>query len=121
MVFTICYVGILGLKKVICIPPHTQENKISYVFNAAIIHPTIKTSTSQNLLLAIPYTMILSNFEQLQGQGNVIPASVGRDYLGTQGLGGGQWSVGPARELQWIYQSLFEDEAAMSAVNWRAF
>ena len=48
--------------------------------------PTIKTSTSQNLLLAIPYTILFSNFEKLQGQGNVIPASVGRGYLGTQGL-----------------------------------
>ena len=48
--------------------------------------PTIKTSTSQNLLLAIPYTILFSNFEKLQGQGNVISASVGRDYLGTQGL-----------------------------------
>ena len=75
--------------------------------------PTIKTSTSQNLLLAFPYTMILSNFEQLQGQGNVIPASVGRDYLGTLVLGGGQWSVGPASELQWISQSWFEDGATM--------
>ena len=50
--------------------------------------PTIKTSTSQNLLLAIPYTILFSNFEKLQGQGNVIPASMGRDYLSTQGLGG---------------------------------
>ncbi len=81
------------------------------------MHPTIQTSTSQNLLLAIPYTILFSNFEKLQGQGNVIPASMGRDYPGTQGLGGGQWSVGPARELQWIYQSLFEDGAAMSAVS----
>ena len=48
--------------------------------------PTIKTSTSQNLLLAIPYTILFSNFEKLQR--HVIPASVGRDYLGTQGLGG---------------------------------
>ena len=61
--------------------------------------------------------MTLSNFEQLQGQGNVIPASVGRDYLGTLVLGGGQWSVGPARELQWISQSQFEDGAAMSAAS----
>ena len=64
--------------------------------------PTIKTLTSQKLLLAIPYNILFSNFGKLQGQGKVIPASVGRDYLGTQGLGGGQWSVGPARELQWI-------------------
>ena len=62
--------------------------------------PTIKTLTSQNLLLAIPFTILFSNFEKLQGQGNVIPASVGRDYMCTQGLGGGQLSVGPARELQ---------------------
>ena len=82
------------------------------------MHHTIQqTSTSQNLLLAIPYTILFSNFEKLQGQGNVIPASVGRDYLGTQGLGGGQWSVGPARELQWISQSQFEDGAAMSAAS----
>ena len=48
--------------------------------------PYYQTSTSQNLLLAIPYTILFSNFEKLQGQGNVISASVGRDYLGTQGL-----------------------------------
>ena len=81
------------------------------------MHPTIKTSTSHNLLLAILYTILFTNFEKLQGQGNVIPASMGRDYLGTQGLGGGQWSVGPARELQWISQSQFEDGAAMSAAS----
>ena len=50
--------------------------------------PTIKTSTSQNLLLAIPYTILFSNFEKLQGQVNVISASMGRDYPGTQGLVG---------------------------------
>ena len=41
--------------------------------------PTIKTLTSQKLLLAIPYNILFSNFEKLQGQGNVIPDSVGRD------------------------------------------
>ena len=50
--------------------------------------PTIKTLTSQKLLLAIPYNILFSNFEKLQGQGKVIPASLGRDYLGNQGLEG---------------------------------
>ena len=50
--------------------------------------PTIKTLTSQKLLLAIPYNILFSNFEKFQGQGKVIPASLGRDYLGNQGLGG---------------------------------
>ena len=80
--------------------------------------------TSQNLLLAIPYKIIFSNFEKLQGQGKVIPASTGRGrgYLGTQGLGGGQWSLGPAGELQWISQPQFEDGYAMSAATmWKVY
>ena len=104
--------------------PYTGEKNLKCIYCSCIMHstikqptPTIKISTSQNLLLAFLYTMILSNFEQLQGQGNVIPVSVVRDYLGTLVLGGGQCSVGPARELQWISQSRFEDGATMLAAS----
>ena len=39
------------------------------------------------------------------------------EYLGTPGPRGGQWSLGPSRELQRISQSQVEDETGMSAAS----